>query len=992
MMKKLLLTCLLAGGALFAADPLERADAYSLEITPNREAKPGLFPIGLLGDHGFRLLPFFGLNLCERSHSCYEFKDGKPCNLTATEQQRGFFFFNVWAAHTIYNSTATKHYGSILRVQSPEGKDRGRQYIRLHDANSRTYVLAAAAATVDAVMKKGDEKSILVWGIDNEWESPLDYSGEALAAFREFLPKYYGNDLAKFRKAWRDPQLTFEQAVPPPEKELAQRPGAWLDWRRFQEESFADFLADYFKTIADRDPRRRPVVSKSTQCTIEMQAVVRNRAVNHELLADRTRAISQGRYGIDQYGHGDRNTYELSFLYNCIRPNDPADHSRAWGIFSGELNNHAGPGWQFAQSYWRILANGFKGGDFFVLGSPGAKLDYATFGMTSPDGSRRERFHYLGRLAAAIHRTEAFWTAAAPARGALRLAILMPQRDVLLAADNGASRWDYSTNNRLSVYNHLRSMGYWVEVIPYGKLAEAALKEYQALFLVGAEHLSAEESANIVRYVENGGKLYADMRAGGYDEHHLETEALQNLLGLRYKGVYTGIEVSPDDLWYADPRYGNVIRADGKILYELAGATLRNPRDLFESAKAAAVTSRDAGRGRAYWFNTRLGALRPESAPATVVSEFFAHWLRDGGVEPGYRHTTAQPDQLRVEQPMVTANGDTALIVAGTTCLPVPAGRLQVRLPAGTKAKHAFWAPAENALLQKVPFSREGEFGLFDLPAVPTAGILYLFDSATPLLGIGADVSNLKAGENTLVRFQLANPGSSPLPAGQVTLRALGDWEIAPYRSDTPELAPGELRELIISVTPPKKSANYRSDWVYPLVGEFHQGGERRAVGHQAVTVEFATDGLDFLLSDNVPNSRFPRDLRLWTGAAYRYLQPEKVKDSGSGLTDGLDQWNRRVQFHSGAEVVFDLQKTYQLTGIRLRRAVAPYPAAVAIAVSEDGKEFRPAAEADALNWDDGGWAEIKFSPEKARFIRVRFRFAGGKGGWVEELEVYGRP
>lgn len=74
-----------------------------------------------------------------------------------------------------------------------------------------------------------------------------------------------------------------------------------------------------------------------------------------------------------------------------------------------------------------------------------------------------------------IHRTEQFWAQSRPyTQGAV--AMLIPTRDVLLSEPAGASRWDYSQNNRLNVYTHLREAGYRVDVLPYNKLNDAYLK------------------------------------------------------------------------------------------------------------------------------------------------------------------------------------------------------------------------------------------------------------------------------------------------------------------------------------------------------------------------------------------------------------------------------------------------------------------------------------------------------------------------------------
>ena len=119
-----------------------------------------------------------------------------------------------------------------------------------------------------------------------------------------------------------------------------------------------------------------------------------------------------------------------------------------------------------------------------------------------------------------------------------------------------------------------------------------------------------------------------------------------------------------------------------------------------------------------------------------VVSNFFGGWLKRGGVKPAYAHSTAGGDRLRVEQPQMTADGNLAIAVAGATRFALPAGTLTVALPADAKFTHAFWAPAESALLEKIAFTRTADGAAFALPEVKTAGILYCFTTPEPLLGI----------------------------------------------------------------------------------------------------------------------------------------------------------------------------------------------------------------------------------------------------------------
>lgn len=1013
MIRKTLLagTALLAGVTLAALDPMEKIDAYSVEVTPELRGTENFFPLGILGDRQFTQLPFLGLNITENVYTCYDFREGRPSRLVKNSRDdRGTYFYCLWVAHSLYQSRDTANYGRLRNAVASDGKPFSRHNISLIDPQTRKYIFDAAAFSVKSVLEK-DTDNITLWGIDNEWEQPMDYSEESLAAFRKELEKEYGGDLARLNRAWGSGYKSFSEAVPPPAAERNARPGAWLDWRRFQDRVYAEFIADYFRAIRDADPKKRPVISKSTQCTLEMQSVARNRALDHEVLADRVREYGQGWYGIDQYGHGDRNSYELNYLYNCILPDDPEDSKYRYGLFSAETNNHAGPGWQFAQTFWRTLANGFKGADFFVMGSFMGVRDYATFGMTYPDGTRRDRFFYASRFASVIHRAEAFMAQSRPAKGLPRVAMLMPKRDILLAADTGVSWWDYSNNNRLNVYRRLRDMGYWVDVIPYGKLNPESMARYGALLLVDAEHLSAKECGRIADYVKKGGVLLADMRAGHYNEHHEVAEGLAGVLGVNYRGVYTGIEVSPDDLWYNTP-FGNVIRADGKIMAELTTGKLVNEKDVFNNFKGAWIVRNDYGKGTALWFNTRLGALRPESVSDKVVAGWLAGQLRSAGVEPGSRFGD-RSELLRVEYPMADRQGNVGIMIAGSTNVPVPAGVLSVDLPAGRAYRSAFWAPADSTKLEKIAFEVRNGTGYFNMPEIAAAGMLYLFDRHAPLLGqyvegVSAhpehDVHTAEVipGNTFRVKSQIANPSRETLKGGTLKLNALADWKVEPAAHEVGEVAPGELREYEFSVTVPAESGHFQPNRAYPLVSVYGKEGRRVAVNNMVVTLDLDLTKFELLLSDNEGGDNQFREFVLRTGAEYRYTTDEsKLKDprtraepgrGGNALTNRRGSGGRNVAFLSKeAGVEFDLKGDYAVTRVVLACAGKDAPSGITLSIG-DGKSFRTLETVTAPRWNEK--KELILTPENAagRYLRIGFEFPTEKGGSFDEVEIYGHP
>src|SRR5690606_21621370 len=79
----------------------------------------------------------------------------------------------------------------------------------------------------------------------------------------------------------------------------------------------------------------------------------------------------------------------------------------------------------------------------------------------------------------------------------------------------------------------LRAQGYWVDVLPYEKLSDDYLRDYTALVLAGAEHLSAAESATVLRYAERGGLIVGDTLPGYFDEHHRVRNAIAVAAGAK---------------------------------------------------------------------------------------------------------------------------------------------------------------------------------------------------------------------------------------------------------------------------------------------------------------------------------------------------------------------------------------------------------------------------------------------------------------------------
>lgn len=986
---------------LDASDPLTRADAYSLEIDAKMNGTDGFFPVGLLGESFDR-----GCNVAiGGNYVCCGFT---PKTKSAELSRRGVYGISFWGA---LSAQTQRH---LAKIRDQDGRE-----VRcacLFDPEVRKYVFDYARSAVSNALAVADDR-IFKWEIDNEYLPPLDYSDQAVAAFREWLErKCYRGDLAKLNRAWNKSYASFAEAEPCRLDDYAKAPGHFMDWSRFQQESFAEFLAEYYRVAWTCDPKRRSVNGKDTQSSLEMQRIARTKRGNHELIGRAIRPYTDGVRGMDHYGHGDRNAYEMNFYTHTIVP-DVWRPGRRRGMLYGENNNHNGPGWQFAQTVWRMIPNGLKGGTFFCNGWFGAWGDWASFGFINPDATNREKIFYLPRFYSAVHRTERLFTRCAPVAGVPTLAILMAVRDVPFGIDDNMEPWGFPVNSRLRLFRHLRDAGCHVNVITYEKLGADYLRNIDGLFLCSAERLADEDVENIRAYVKNGGRFFCDVRCGAFDEHNLPRTGnnLSDVLGVDYKGVWQSHDVVVDqgDVWFSSP-WGNLVRADGKVSWKATTARVLNARHgLYYSNKAAVWTRNDYGKGRAYWTNTQMGTIRSESANDEVPArEMFRELLRDAGIAPSYTLSTDETCNFRCERPVADERGNVMIAVSALTYRPTAPATLTVRLPEGlaSDVAKAYLCLAEGNELSEIAFVRTQEGARLSLPAIRSAAWIYLLRDHDPLLGTSfADGGARTAapGEAT----PLLAPGSTfgmkvhvdapcAFPGGKVVLRALKDWTVADAERAVPALGAGGAAHFDFAVSVPSEAnPQIYPNRLYPLVVDlFDRTGRRVAVTHTVVCVDVSKQGREVLLSDNWVSANMPWSE--WTGATYRHLsvadegKGEKIEDGPQAVRgDGTEIWalqsgdrtgrRRACTWTAVAEpaVEFDLKSVRELTRILLwerrtqNRALAPKSAKVSY--SEDGRRFSE-PKSGPLAWgtklhDESRYAELALPGVRARYIRLAF-------------------
>lgn len=1040
-------------------DPLDRAASHSLLLKENGERLEGFFPMGfVMGGADFPI--DVGFNLRDETFRWNPYLHGTPFppSIDATDSHGLQYYSRVRGAEVLAASLAraakegklevkAARYGMLPSAVDAQGKTYPRGLVDVFHPATVKFLTDYAADNIRAYGNTSTHaKSVVMWGLDNEWEGAPNYGPNARTAFAEWLQQAYEN-VAALNQAWGMQYVSFEAAaqgkLPTPQEYLAQ-PAAFLDWWTFQTETFTTVLSDIAQVIHETDPLHRGVAHKSTQQTIEMPGANRERTFDHARFADLMRPYSGGYYGMDIYGSGDRQTYETSFIYNSIRS---VDRSPGYGVFLCETNNHGGPGHQFASTFWRLMANGLKAIDFFTPGFAGAKGDWASFGfLDAATGAPRDKAFYAARWASMVHRTERFWSESAPAEGMPRLAMLVPRRDILLSApsdrDRKKNKWSYPVDHRWMVFRWLREQGYWVDVIPETKLNADYLKAYQGLLLIGAEHLTGTECDVIRAYVQNGGVLVADVRPGYYDEHHRKVNRLESLLGAKLDSNATpeGVQLKTKDHSFAGL---------GKVMIE--PGTMRS-LESFADGKPAVLTQ-PQGKGTVLYFPFKLGSLIAQNTAAeanTIVAEgptadseeyiptasemqigaWLGHLLAQAGLKPAYTISGEAKDtagKIRVEQPMVDRHGNVVVIVSNRALSvsqeTLPPSLVEMPLPGGPWTS-GYWAPAENNGLEpvKIELLSGGRYRVA-LPSIASAGVLYLMADHAPLLGIArmegttraADKETLqvKAGVPFKVSARLVNTTAGDLKPGTLRLQARLGWTVTPPTQTTTLLPRGQFRDFEFTVTPDKDDARLKPNALSPLVARWNDGKNDASIISAVVEAVPDPGKVRRLLSDNTSYpASYPYQLK--TGAKYQYLAPaaNQIADaerdgfgkstgralqngfaSFTGTRDSQPFWNSRgnhAQYQGKTvDIVFDLQAPRDISDVVVVAGPGENkPNRVTILTSVNGKDYSPAGETTPA----GSQHEISIQVPHpvVRYVRVQVEWLEA-GATLDEVEIWGR-
>jgi len=980
-------------------DPLLDTTAYSLSVRSGGWDRPNYFPLGVLFPRDRGELISYGFDFTERAVSPLISPSGdnitmewfaarhKTAAPPPSDADHLGLFTASWAWHMMPMDTNQPGYGTFTKSRS------------YFDPSVRRFMLSSDAAL--SRIYGAPARPAMMWSLDNEWEGELDYSAAAQAGFIEWLKASYAT-LPALNKVWGTEYHDWKDIVPPKIEPVISRPAAWLDWHAYQDDFFTRFTADRYRAIFNADPQHRGIAQKTTQQSFDLPEVGKARVLDPAQFCELTRPLG-GWYGVDIYDAGDLYEYQVNFASQCIRPSGSTGSGR---LFLTETNNHGGPGKEFANSIWRSLGNGTKAYDFFCFGMPGATGDSDVYGLTAPNTLLRDKAPYAVRFTYGVRRMESFLAKSRPSPAAHRVAMLLNRRDMLLADNTPGNMWAGPTNNRERVYSELRQAGFWVDVIPYTKLNASFLKQYDALIVVGGDHLTSDECGQVAGYVKNGGVLVADMLAGYYNERHQAAHGLDPVLGASVTTFATDANAKVS------------LQSVSGFLHGHDIATVhQGEAETIEKADGGAPIAfkNTYGQGAAIYIATHLGRMEGDS-----TGQWLTSLLAKANVHPAYSTTAGAQDTaaLRVEQPF-TDGANTALVIANVKDTGHTATTLRLSLPAGPW-KSAFWSPAENEGLQPVKVQRltGGQYAV-DLPAFQTAGMLLLLNNHAPLIsvpeivtqkrGIDGHLPALTPDTSTKIMVTVFNPSPVATKPGLLKTRALRGWNVTPAIIHTPAIAPYGSCRVAVTVTPPATGLLPYTERMYPVNFRWSNGKTDQAVTTTPVGIDIDNARCPWLLSDN---STYPADFprKLKTGATYRYVDAKagKVSDpadgspqTGTALQSNYSRWlmdsesaNFEAPHFPTATIDFDLKDAYPLHAVNLLSSeFGGYPTRLDVSISNDGIHFEPAGSAVPEGEPGSGkWLMVDTLDEKsARYVRLTVALQGG-GGRINEVEIWGYP
>jgi len=413
----------------------------------------------------------------------------------------------------------------------------------------------------------GDEMSTTYYVTPYDY----DFGPEALASFRKWAKERYAT-LGALNRQWDTDFKSWDAVMPMTAHEVKGRGNyaPWADHRMFMDDSFAGFFKWTRDRLRERDPKAGVGMSGS-------QAAEAYGGYNWYTL-------SHALDFIQNYTH--RNT---PIMQRSFGPNLPRAPWYGYAVRNPAMRHYL---------WWRLF-HGNYGGSFF------AKRDMFRPDLL-PSPCTADAAPVVKEFQAGVARL------LRNCERVCEIGMHYSHSSIRGAFISGADA--LFRDNRMGWVQAIEDLGYQCEFLarPQLESGELAKRDYRAFILPYSVSVSEKEAEALRRYVQQGGLLIADAKAGLMDEHctTLAKGRLEDLFGIT--------RPKPDPL--APSREGEVRFVRDRGLCKLKGLAFDcnavepaleavDGQALGALGKAPVVVVKDSGKGTAVFLNFFMDSL-----------------------------------------------------------------------------------------------------------------------------------------------------------------------------------------------------------------------------------------------------------------------------------------------------------------------------------------------------------------------------------------------
>lgn len=481
-----------------------------------------------------------------------------------------------------------------------------------------------------------DNRAVIGWQTDNEFEANLCYCPDCARRFREWLRRRYGT-LEALNAAWGTVFWSQEYSswsqIPLPWEARCGRshnPSLWLDYRRFASETTVDFQRDQVEIIRRLAPHQ----------FITHNLMGLHDSVDYFALSADLDFVSWDNYPGGHW-HADRNPGMAHDVMRGIKQRNFWVMEEQSGIPGWErMGVRPEPG-QIRMWAWQAIAHGADAVLFFRWRSCRFGTEQFWHGILNHDGVPRRRYREIqsfaqevGKLSDILDGTTIEAEAAILNSYEQNWALqIQPQVD-------GLGWWDQTRR----FHNALTRRGIAVDIVPI----TAELTRYRVVFVPSWHLLNEAHASKLTDYVRQGGTLVLNPRCGVKDTfNRCRTEPLPTLLR-----EVAGVEV--DDYTPLAGEDALVLWRDGRDFVARVWAEFLVPdgaevlatweRSIFPGEPA--ITRNVVGSGACYYLGTFGGPEAYDALVERLVDETGMGTY--DGLPPGVDAQIRQKDGARV--------------------------------------------------------------------------------------------------------------------------------------------------------------------------------------------------------------------------------------------------------------------------------------------------------------------------------------------------------